>query len=46
MSVACMRTSIRKVYDTDTWRYRVDHMKDSQVIAVYYSFLHRGLLKG
>ena len=44
MSVECMRSTIRKVYDTDTWRYKVDHMKDGQVIAVYYSFLRRGLV--
>lgn len=44
MSVANMRDIIRKVYNTDTWRYKVDHMKDGQVIAVYYSFLRRGLV--
>ena len=42
LTIADMRETISKVYSTKTWPYRVSIMPDSQVIAIYYSFLERG----
>lgn len=44
MTTDQMRNAIKPVYETSSWRNRVDHMSDHQVIAVYYNFLHRGIL--
>lgn len=46
LTIADMRETISKVYSTKTWPYRVSLMPDSQVIAIYYSFLERGKLEG
>lgn len=45
MSVNEMRKRIRKVYQSATWQERVDQMPEEQVIAIFYSFLRRGLVK-
>lgn len=37
-----MRDEISNVYDTKSWRNKVDEMYDDQVIAIYYSFLRTG----
>lgn len=42
MTINQMRSQISNVYSTKTWPYRVSLMSDSQVIAIYYSFLQRG----
>jgi len=39
-----MRGAIAKVYDTASWRKKVNNMYDDQVIAIYYNFAHRGIL--
>lgn len=44
MTTDQMRNAIKPVYETSSWRNRVDYMPDEQVIAVYYNFLHRGIL--
>lgn len=41
MTVDRMRTEISKVY-SGQWINRVNRMSDSQVMAVYYSFLEKG----
>lgn len=35
MTVEAMRTAITEVYPGQTWRLRVQGMKDDQVIAIY-----------
>lgn len=42
MTIQQMRNKIAKVYSTKTWPYRVSIMPDSQVVAIYHSFLERG----
>ena len=44
MTVANMRDEISNVYDTNSWRNKVDDMYDDQVIAIYYKFLAEGKL--
>ena len=44
MSVPDMRSAIAKVYPGQKWKFKVARMSDQQVIAVYYSFLHRKLV--
>lgn len=44
MTVQEMKYEIRKVYDTATWKYKVDHMYDDQIIAIYHNFNERGVL--
>lgn len=42
LSVYSMRCLIADVYSSQTWKERVKHMSDDQVIAVYYSFCEKG----
>lgn len=42
MEVDEMRTKIMSVYPFFTWQDRVRHMKNDQVIAIYYKFLKDG----
>ena len=45
MTINEMRREISKVYTNDTWRNKVYFMSDSQVKAIYYSFLERDKFK-
>jgi len=45
VSVRDMRSALRAVYSGASWQEKVDRMPDNQVIAVYYSFQHRGKIK-
>lgn len=42
MTVQQMRSAIKKVYDSHTWRHRVERMPSNQVIAIYRSFAEKG----
>lgn len=42
MSYEEMRAAIRDVYDTDSWKDKVDNMLDVQVVAVYLKFKNQG----
>lgn len=44
MTVHQMRDAILKVYDTASWKKKVENMYDDQVIAIYYNFEARGIL--
>lgn len=44
MTIQQMKDAIRHVYNTDSWRRKVDNMYDDQVVAIYYNFLKRGIL--
>lgn len=39
MTIEQMRKNISRVYSGVGWKTKVDRMEDSQVLAVYYSFL-------
>lgn len=42
VSVNDMRFIISHVYKGDKWKYKVEHMTDRQVMAIYFSFCERG----
>ena len=42
ISVNDMRFLISQVYKGNKWKYRVDHMSDRQVMAIYFSFCENG----
>ena len=42
MDVGAMRDYILKMYPGPKWTEKVAHMKDDQVIAVYYSMKRKG----
>lgn len=42
MTAQQMREKIAKVYKGPQWQRKVDCMDDSQVIAIYHSFLNKG----
>ena len=44
MTVQQMKDAIVAVYDTASWKKKVNNMYDDQVIAIYYNFLNRGIL--
>lgn len=44
MTVYEMKCAIRKVYNTNSWRRKVDAMYDDQVIAIYCKFQEEGKL--
>ena len=44
MTVQQMKDAIVAVYDTSSWKKKVNKMYDDQVIAIYYNFLNRGIL--
>ena len=44
MTIQQMKDAIRHVYNTESWRRKVDNMYDDQVVAIYYNFLKRGVL--
>lgn len=41
MSVEQMRNHLYDAYPGDKWRRKVEQMTDKQVVAVYFSILHR-----
>lgn len=43
VTIQYMRSAISDVYASRKWREEVNLMPDSQVIAVYHSFLERGV---
>lgn len=42
ISVDDMRFLVSQVYKGDKWKYKVQHMTDRQVIALYFSFCEKG----
>lgn len=44
MSIEQMRAAIAKVYPGTKWAFKVAKMSDSQVVAIYYSFMQRKIL--
>lgn len=42
ISVDDMRFLVSQVYRGDKWKYKVKHMTDRQVIALYFSFCEKG----
>lgn len=32
-----MKRDVRNAYPTDSWKWRVDHMKGSQIIAIWFN---------
>ena len=45
VTVQYMRSAISDVYASRRWREEVNLMPDSQVIAVYHSFIERGVFE-
>lgn len=44
MTIQQMKAAILPVYDTASWRRKVENMYDDQVIAIYHNFASRGIL--
>ena len=44
MTVQQMRSAILKVYNTKSWKKKVENMYDDQIIAIYHNFRNRGIL--
>lgn len=42
MTVEHMRTEVSKAYNSPKWKYRVEHMEDRQVIAIYKDMAAKG----
>ena len=42
MRVIDMKEALFHVYNTESWKNKVEDMPDDQVIAIYYNFLKRG----
>lgn len=47
MDISWIREHVKKCpkYDTESWHAKVDMMPDRQVIAIYKSFLQKGLFR-
>lgn len=43
-SIYDMRDIIARVYKSETWKKRVEHMSERQVLGIYFSFLEQGKL--
>lgn len=41
MSTQQMRKMVSDCYDSETWKNKIKKMSDTQVVALYYSFLKR-----
>lgn len=41
MSPEQMRVEIKKAYNSERWRTRVDNMWDNQVMAIYFNMLKK-----
>lgn len=46
MTNADMRGWVKSAYPSNTWKKKVDKMSDEQIVAVYYSLVQRGKIKG
>lgn len=44
MTIQQMKNAIANVYDTTSWRNKVERMYDAQIVAIYYNFSNRGIL--
>lgn len=44
MTIQQMKDAIVAVYETRSWKKKVENMYDDQVIAIYHNFLNRGIL--
>lgn len=44
MTIQQMKDAIVTVYDTASWKKKVERMYDDQVIAIYHNFRERGIL--
>lgn len=44
MSIGEMRSVVSRAYDGPTWKDKVKHMPDEQIVAVYYSLQKSGRL--
>ena len=44
MTIQQMKDAIAAVYDTTSWKKKVENMYDDQVVAIYYNFSNRGIL--
>lgn len=42
ISVDDMRYLVSQVYKGNKWKYKVKHMTDRQIIALYFSFCEKG----
>ena len=46
MEVYIMRDWVKSAYPGLNWKAKVDKMSDSQIIALYYSLIKQGKIKG
>ena len=46
MTTSNMRGWVKSAYNSDNWKKKVDRMSDEQIIAVYYSLVKQGRIKG
>lgn len=44
MTIQQMKDAIVRVYDTTSWKKKVENMYDDQVLAIYHNFRERGIL--
>jgi hypothetical protein len=40
-----MRDQVKSAYPSKTWKEKVAKMPDDQIVALYYNFIKRGLIK-
>ena len=46
MEAYIMRDWVKSAYPGPNWKVKVDKMSDSQIIALYYSLIKQGKIKG
>lgn len=46
MTTSNMRGWVKSAYTSDSWKKKVDRMSDEQIIAIYYSLIKQGRIKG
>lgn len=46
MTTNNMRDWVKSAYPGLNWKVKVDKMSDSQIIALYYSLIKQGKIKG
>lgn len=46
MEAYIMRDWVKSAYPGPGWKEKVDKMSDSQIIALYYSLIKQGKIKG
>ena len=44
MTIQQMKNAILNVYETTSWRKKVENMYDDQIVAIYHNFSERGIL--